>query len=1163
MKKVIKIFLASSITEFAAERNELEVFIRNMSDIYEEQYDIKIKPVRCEQIDPYITDSRTQDIINASLDECELCFVLVYTRFGEFSYEEFRHALNKFRESAEHLPKIYVYFKQLGDGESADESVVRFMNELNDSLKHYYGVFKNIDTVKLRIALNFVMQKLDISSVALDEGRVSINGVAMDGLDLSNVSEFYNSRELTELKNSLLAIEKEYYPLHAAFKKGAIAEGDSDFEKYSNLASERAGLKAEIERIESDIFNMSVRRSKDEVEGYISERHKAAYQLFEQGDLEGANEVLDEDEIENDYKARKAKIIAKKMEELRQNAIVYIREMKTKIDILLMIKDESGYCHNYGKVINLYEKIIPEALENLACLDVIHDYGKLVIDHWQNSYGYGREEALTQCLDTELELLDIYEDNEMTSSEDIGLLHALIGRTHFALEGADSEDSRHVKEALSHLYEAEEILTPLAVRSPDKFNEHIRLVFNTIGKIHEHKRDFIKAEQYYVKPTRIYLSSGRRLNEKVKRALAENYLGMDSAITVEKALELYEELYQSNPAYTDKLAACYRAKANILYRNLPRITTYPTPTPPDLELAISLMGKAIELQNEIAADNAIDSYLTVANDYSTLVSYHHLKLGPFEENPDKEQALIDRVAYLEKAYNLLSSESKKLNVAKDILEVYTRLCCGENHTVCNDPDFSYGCTNDREKRKYYNELWKQWAKEERRLEGNTDLSTGIDDHSPSLTPDEADEIRRTKAAEEKAREQAKINEAKSPTWGNFTTDISFETIEEGIACYIGYLNGNSMYFYLLKDLIEDNKDTLSPDVMIDTALNLLKELCQQHEVCADYAIELAEYCVTRDSSLISKLEQVYYNAKNHYCEIDGEKRKKCFPDHLIEFLESLAPDRKIEDKLLSLYSKEIDDAITWSPRNQVEIVEGFTLKSIAILEKREMDIVTARSMASQLEMMSQILRISGKTDDAVAALDKVVAIFSAFIGTDDEQSALLGIANTNLSRCLLYSKIENLEKAAEALDSALTARKTIYENGYKGEKSAERFKSPYEKYKDVLATMDKDKLTAHLKDYLEYTCYLYERRNSDYYTDEYIESFDMAISLLESADHPAGVVEIAEIKLEHMHTLVQRMGRKYIDNVKSTLQKLIHFGEIIGETEKLTAWKEELASLTA
>ena len=338
MKKVIKIFLASSITEFATERNELEVFIRNMSDIYEEQYDIKIKPIRCEQIDPYLTDSRTQDIINASLDECELCFVLVYTRFGQFSYEEFRHALNKFRESAEHLPKIYVYFKELGDGETADESVVRFMSELNDSLKHYYGTFKNIDTVKLRIALNFVMQKLDISSVSLDDGRLSLNGVEMDGIDLGNVSEFYNSRELTELKSRLADIEREYYPLHATFKKGEMEEGTPDFEKYSSLASERAKLKAEIDSLETDIFNMSVRRSKDEVEGYISERHKAAYRLFERGDLEGANEVLDEDEIENDYKARKAKIIARKMEELRQNAIVYIREMKTKIDILLILR---------------------------------------------------------------------------------------------------------------------------------------------------------------------------------------------------------------------------------------------------------------------------------------------------------------------------------------------------------------------------------------------------------------------------------------------------------------------------------------------------------------------------------------------------------------------------------------------------------------------------------------------------------------------------------------------------------------------------------------------------------------------------------------------------------------------------------------------------------
>ena len=111
MKKTIKIFLASSITEFEKERNELEVFIRRISDIYEDNYDISLNPISCEAIDPYITDSRTQDIINETLKDTELCIVLVYTRFGAFTNEEFKYALNLFRESNHKLPKIYVNLK--------------------------------------------------------------------------------------------------------------------------------------------------------------------------------------------------------------------------------------------------------------------------------------------------------------------------------------------------------------------------------------------------------------------------------------------------------------------------------------------------------------------------------------------------------------------------------------------------------------------------------------------------------------------------------------------------------------------------------------------------------------------------------------------------------------------------------------------------------------------------------------------------------------------------------------------------------------------------------------------------------------------------------------------------------------------------------------------
>ena len=54
MKK-IKIFLASSIVEFARDRDELELFIRNVSDRFEENYDTKIIPLRCENVDTNMT----------------------------------------------------------------------------------------------------------------------------------------------------------------------------------------------------------------------------------------------------------------------------------------------------------------------------------------------------------------------------------------------------------------------------------------------------------------------------------------------------------------------------------------------------------------------------------------------------------------------------------------------------------------------------------------------------------------------------------------------------------------------------------------------------------------------------------------------------------------------------------------------------------------------------------------------------------------------------------------------------------------------------------------------------------------------------------------------------------------------------------------------------
>jgi len=1160
MKKVIKIFLASSITDFAAERNELEVFIRNMSDVYEEQYDIKIKPVRCEQIDPYVTDSRTQDLINASLAECEMCFVLVYTRFGVFSHEEFCYALQKFRESAEHLPKIYVYFKELGEGESADASVKDFMAELNDSLKHYYGTFRNIDTVKLRIALNFVAQKQDIASVALEDGRLALNGVQMSGISLDNVSEFFNSRDLQEQRASLARVEAEYYPLHAALKKGELAEGTEAFEQYSRLAAKRAKLKAEIEQIENDIFNLSVRRSRDEVDGFISERHKAAYALFEQGDLEGASEVLDEEEIESDYRARKARILARKMEELRQNATVYIREIKTKIDILLMLGGHGGWGGNYARALALYERIVPEALENQTCLDVVYEYARLITDHWERAFGGGREEELEKALDAEMELLSLYDESALTTLEQRGLLFALIGRTYYCKDGFAS---KYLGEARSYLRQAEEILSPLAVRAPEKYNEVIRGVFNVLGSIYERNNDYIAAEQYYVKPTRLYLSSGRRLNDRLKRALVENYLSMNTEITLKQAVELCEEMYATDPTCAELLAACYRAEAHALFaKKQCAIIDYPAPPNPTLEQAIARLLQAIELQKSIAAEQALKHYGVIADDYRALASFYERKNGPFSGDPERERALLSEVEYLEKRFALLKNDDReRFDVCRRIFTIYKIFVDGESFAV-SEPYYADGPVDDPDRRAYYNEFWKKWAKELRGLEGNPDLVTGIDDHEPAPTRAQAEEIKRARADEERAKKQAKIDAANSSVWGEGFVAPTQEGVEEQIIYCMERVNDSSEYFDCFAGLIDSHRDELSPTFTIDCAQKLLDELKHYRTVCAAFAVDLAEHSVARDSALVSKLNRIYNNAREHFKVGESPRVEQCKPRQFIAFLEGLAPDETIENKLLSLYDEVVDLAFTWNPPDSASLVKDCTQKSIAILARRD-GIESARALVSNLQTLAQVKRIEGDVQGAKEDLDRAEAVLTPYLDTGDVQSAQCGLANVHLSRCSLYKKIERSEQAALEADRAFSLRRAAFHDGYQNSGNAERFKKSYETYRDVLLLLPKDRLLQHLRDYVDYSEFWLARRDDDLYTRELVKAYDMAISLLEGAACFEGAIGIAERKLEKMRALLERYGRKYIDDVRAALSSLVALNLAAGHDNKASEWQQELSLITA
>ena len=137
--KTIQIFLASSIKEFEREREQLELFIRNVSDHFEAKYKIKIRIVLCENIDPSYTAERKQEEYNNIIRECEMVFFIFFTKLGEFTYEEFLVAKKQFEEFGK--PKIYTYFKNLSSSETMEQSLVNFMSWLDNSLGHYHTNF--------------------------------------------------------------------------------------------------------------------------------------------------------------------------------------------------------------------------------------------------------------------------------------------------------------------------------------------------------------------------------------------------------------------------------------------------------------------------------------------------------------------------------------------------------------------------------------------------------------------------------------------------------------------------------------------------------------------------------------------------------------------------------------------------------------------------------------------------------------------------------------------------------------------------------------------------------------------------------------------------------------------------------------------------------------
>ena len=142
----LKIFIASSVMEFAHERLELDAYVNSLSRIYN-SWELFVNLVICEDLSNAMARERKQAVYNAIIQDSQYFYILYGRNAGEYTIEELDVALKAFQTSE--APRIYTDFLQLPEVEYAEESVLYFMQRVDRALGHIYSTFTHIDSVKL------------------------------------------------------------------------------------------------------------------------------------------------------------------------------------------------------------------------------------------------------------------------------------------------------------------------------------------------------------------------------------------------------------------------------------------------------------------------------------------------------------------------------------------------------------------------------------------------------------------------------------------------------------------------------------------------------------------------------------------------------------------------------------------------------------------------------------------------------------------------------------------------------------------------------------------------------------------------------------------------------------------------------------------------------
>lgn len=460
INRVVRVFIASS-DELTPERDKFDTLFAHLNTIFEAR-GISLKTEKWEFLDSSAGPLHKQEEYNRVLKTCDICVVVFWQKFGDYTKAELDVAYNELCAGRKPT-KLYIYFKEPGDM-SAEMQTFKESFDKEYSYGHFYGKFSTLD----KLQLDFVLQLerfLHSNLIKVEDSQVKVDQLVVAHLD--NIPFAADNERYRELREQLQELNEDIADLESSAPLSADKE-----QRLNKKKQKRNEIREKLQEHEQLLLGAAVRVAQYTGER-ISERMKRAIELFNEGKVSEANAVLDEAERDADQ-------ILRGVKELKAVGKQSVDELLVKASYMLA-DEQYPIEERIEKTHNIYQKALELATE---CDYEEEKLYKLLSDYCDSLIRYAKyDDALVvaeRCLELSIKLYGKNHSETATLYNNIGAVYDSKGDYDTALEKYNKAlDIR--KQVLGDNH-------PSTATS-----------YNNIGAVYYHKGNYNTALEYYNK----------------------------------------------------------------------------------------------------------------------------------------------------------------------------------------------------------------------------------------------------------------------------------------------------------------------------------------------------------------------------------------------------------------------------------------------------------------------------------------------------------------------------------------------------------------------------------------------------------------------------------------------------------------------------------------